>query len=414
MFYGCLFCLSVIVLCLLGIQNFLWLFSISLFGFFISKYSKNKKVLIFSILVIVVLLLLFRVYLFIPSMHNILVPLGFSYYSLQLIAYLVDIYKGKIKRENSFLKYVFYMMYLPPLFIGPILRYNEVEKEMFQETHIKKENISLGVSRILWGLFKKFVIANRILLLLNVWKEQTGLFILASLFLYTLELYSDFSGGIDIVIGVSKIFGITIPENFLHPFNATTIKEFWNRWHIGLSRWLKDYVYIPLGGNKVGKIRQKINVIITFLVSGIWHGLSYLWWGLFHGLCVSFPISLKSKKLSQIITFSLVSLSWIFFLYPNTFFLPFQKLSSIITIWNGLDFFNSIFQVLNIWNWFILIISVFLMMKMDVKIENWSKNWQKKSLEKKTLWICTFLILILLFGVYGLGFQVTDFIYSKF
>ena len=171
-------------------------------------------------------------------------------------------------------------MYIPHLFIGPIARYDEMKNELKSKRKISLNNLYNGGIRILWGLFKKLVIAGRISIIITTITGNSeiynGWYALLAMFAYSIQLYSDFSGGIDIVIGVSKILEINLPENFNSPFLAENIKEFWRRWHITLSTWLKDYIYIPLGGNRCGKFRKSINVLITFIVSGLWHGVNYI------------------------------------------------------------------------------------------------------------------------------------------
>ena len=235
--------------------------------------------------------------------------------------------------------------------------------------------------------------------------------------LYSIFLYCDFSGGIDIVLGISRMFNIKLKENFDVPFKSLSVKEFWNRWHIALGVWLRDYIYIPLGGNRCSKLRQKINVILTFLVSGFWHGVNYIFWGLFNGILVAFSnlFKTKSKTINQIITFILISLLWIFFIYNEDFTKPFYMFISIFTTFNYVDLFKNILSLgLDIINIILLVISVITLFYYDFNKEKFNKKIKNSKLEFKTFIVCSLIIVILLFGVYGLGFEVNDFIYSKF
>ena len=234
--------------------------------------------------------------------------------------------------------------------------------------------------------------------------------------LYSIQIYADFSGGIDMVIGVSKIVGINIKENFHSPYLAENVKEFWRRWHIGLSSWLKDYVYIPLGGNRKGKIRTKINVIITFLVSGFWHGANYILWGLFHGILVAFSkfLTTKWKNVNRVINYFIVSILWSFFIWPNTA-TALKMIGSLFTTFNYVPLFHNLLNFnLDFMNIIVLIISIVMLMLFDVKKDNIILKIKKMKLENKIMLIGSLAIIILVFGIYGIGFNVNEFIYSKF
>ena len=234
--------------------------------------------------------------------------------------------------------------------------------------------------------------------------------------LYSVQLYADFSGGIDIVIGGSKMLGINLKENFDSPYLSQSIKEFWRRWHIALSSWLKDYIYIPLGGNRCSKIRNQINVIITFVISGFWHGMNYLLWGLLHGLLVVYGKILKTKwkPLNIIITFLLVSILWSFFIWPDTL-TSLQMIGSIFTNFNYTEMFSNFLNLgLNLQNITVLIIGVMALITFDIKKEKIISKIKNYKLEGKLAIIGTLALIVLLFGIYGIGFNVSEFIYSKF
>lgn len=392
-----------------------------------NQNSKNRKwILILTILINGFILIAIKILLYGQaklnwlSTINIIAPLGISYYTLQVISYIVDVYKGKIEAEENFFKYLLYVMYFPYLFIGPITRYEDMKKELFKKKAIKLENIYNGAIRILWGLTKKFVIAGRIGILINTIVSDTttykGAYSLLAMLLYSVQLYSDFSGGIDIVIGGSKMLGINLKENFDSPYLSQSIKEFWRRWHIALSSWLKDYIYIPLGGNRCSKIRNKINIIITFVISGFWHGMNYLLWGLIHGLLVVYGKILKTKwkLLNILITFLLVSMLWSFFIWPDTL-TSLQMIGSIFTNFNYVEMFSNFLNLgLNLANIVVLIISVMALIIFDIKKEKIITEIKKCKLEGKLAIIGTLALIVLVFGIYGIGFNVSEFIYSKF
>lgn len=386
--------------------------------------KKNKFILIFTIILNSSILIFFKIYLYdnffglFPN-KSILVPLGISYYTFQNISYLVDVYKGKIKSEKKFLNYCLYILYFPYLFIGPINRYEEIKQFLNNKRKITKENLINGIIRILWGLFKKLIIAERLFIIVNTIAsnyEYSGAYTLFACLIYSILLYSDFSGGIDIVLGISKIFGIKLVENFDVPFLSQNLKEFWRRWHISLSNWLKDYIYIPLGGNKKGPIRNKINIIITFTISGLWHGVNYILWGFFHGLLLVFQGNKKTKfKLLNItLNYIIVSLLWIFFIYPKVND-SVQMFISIFTNNNYIEMLSNIRNFgLNLVNYIILLTSIIILFIFEINKNNIIDKIVNYSFNKKLILIFTLIIILLIFGIYGIGFNIDNFIYSNF
>lgn len=335
-----LFLLSIAIYLSYGVSSFVFILFSMVLSFVSAKFLNRKYgkfILLFNILANASFLLFLRLLPY--TSFTFIAPLGVSYYTLQVISYLVDVYKGKYDAENKFFYYALYIFYIPHLFIGPITRYDEMKLEITKKKTITLETLANGGIRVVWGLAKKFVIANRVGILITTITSNpevySGAFALFAMLLYSIELYSDFSGGIDIVLGVSKIFDINLSENFDSPFSSETIKEFWRRWHISLSNWLKEYIYIPLGGNRCGKIRKAFNVIITFLVSGLWHGANYVLWGLFHGIFVLLGDCYKTtiKWLNRAITFIIVSVLWSFFIWNSTS-LAFSMIGSIFTKFN--------------------------------------------------------------------------------
>jgi len=406
--------ISIVIYFSFGIKPFLFILFSTLSTYLVGKYVKGRKwLLIVSILVNILILGYFKFFIDYWNGLKLIVPLGISYYTLQVISYLVDVYKGKYEYEDNLLYLALFVTYIPHLYIGPISRYEDVKKELKRKKSFDWNRIYEGLQRIVWGLIKKLIIASRISILINsvTSNEMTGIIIFICCLLYSMELYADFSGGIDIVLGISKILDLKLVENFDSPYLAENMKEFWGLWHISLSSWLKDYVYIPLGGNRKGKFRQFINVIITFLISGLWHGLNYIIWGLIHGILVIMgnKYNTKNKWINRAINYVIVSLLWIFFIYQD-------NLTSLVMFTKMFNNFKLplLSLGLNIGDFIILGISILMLVIYDIKKDKILKIGKKLKVEVKTILLCMSIILVIVFGIYGIGFEVTDFIYSKF
>lgn len=262
---------------------------------------------------------------------DFLLPVGISFYTFQTLSYTIDIYNGKIKPERHLGKFAVFVSFFPQLVAGPIERAKQLLPQFNNVQYLNNENIVNGLRRILWGLFKKVVIADRVAVIVNhIYNDpsqQNGLTLLIASYLFAFQIYCDFSGYSDIAIGSAKILGIKLMENFNVPYFAKSISEFWSRWHISLSTWFRDYLYIPLGGNRVSNSKRYINIFIVFVVSGIWHGANWTFviWGAIHGglLLIEKWLKLDSRKLSQlsginkmirvVVTFHLVVTGWVFF-----------------------------------------------------------------------------------------------------
>ena len=264
---------------------------------------------------------------------DIHLPLGISFFTFQALSYVLDVYMGKVAATGSFLNVGLYVSFFPQLVAGPIVRYTDIADAI----NNRKESIdgfSSGVVRFLIGLSKKVLIANNMALVADAaWKLIIGDRLEASVAMawlgaisYTLQIYFDFSGYSDMAIGLGKIFGFDFPENFKHPYIATSLTEFWRRWHISLSSWFRDYVYIPLGGSRRGEARTYINLMIVWLLTGIWHGANYTFvvWGLLYGillmiekvLCAHKAIrkqSLIQRIAGHFYTMIVVTLAWVIF-----------------------------------------------------------------------------------------------------
>ncbi len=331
---------SIIFYLYLDAKYFLLLLFEIIVSYLIAKLlekKKSKAYLISGIAVVVFILAFFKYSGFIirkTSLSlNILMPIGISYYSFKIISYLIDTYKNTIDYKVSFLDYFIYVSFFPEILSGPISRPKEIIEQLNKTNTITKEKIVRGIELILDGLFKKYVIANRIAnytsLVFGAYGSYPSFALWLSMFLFSIQLYCDFDGYSKIAIGVSKIIGFDINDNFKTPYFSYNIKQFWKRWHISLSSWLKDYIYIPLGGNKCSKLRNKINVLITFVISGIWHGntINYLIWGIYHGIANILSFKKPKNKLDNFFktlgTFIIVSFGWVIF--------SIQDLNSIVS-----------------------------------------------------------------------------------
>ena len=266
----------------------------------IDKYkNQSKNILIITLFIHVLLLIIFKYTDFIIQtindisnanikLLNIALPIGISFYTFQIISYVIDVYNGKVKVQKNIINLATYVSLFPQLVAGPIVRYQTVEKELDDRVH-SFNNFAYGIRRFSIGLAKKVLIANALGELCTkafVLNETTVIFYWIFGISYMLQLYFDFSAYSDMAIGLGRIFGFHFPENFNYPYISKSITEFWRRWHISLSTWFKDYIYIPLGGNREGKYKQIRNILIVWLLTGIWHGANwtFLIWGLLFGV----------------------------------------------------------------------------------------------------------------------------------
>ena len=266
----------------------------------IDKYkNQSKNILITTLFIHVFLLIIFKYTDFIIQtindisnanikLLNIALPIGISFYTFQIISYIIDVYNGKVNVQKNIIKLATYVSLFPQLVAGPIVRYQTVEKELDDRVH-SFNNFAYGIRRFTIGFAKKVLIANALGELCSkafLADEKTIVFFWIFGISYMLQLYFDFSAYSDMAIGLGRIFGFHFPENFNYPYISKSITEFWRRWHISLSTWFKDYVYIPLGGNREGKYKQIRNILIVWLLTGIWHGANwtFLIWGLLFGI----------------------------------------------------------------------------------------------------------------------------------
>lgn len=404
-----------------------------------SSNSRKKTLLIVSLIINLGLLFYFKYFNFIGSSitelleflnldmtipnFDILLPVGISFYTFQAVGYSIDVFSGKIKNEQNFLKYALFVSFFPQLVAGPIERAKNLLPQFYKAQTFDYDRVISGLKLILWGYFMKIVIADRLSIYVdsvynNVGAHNGTTFLVATVF-FSFQIYCDFAGYSNIAIGSAKVLGFKLMDNFKRPYLAISITDFWKRWHISLSTWFKDYLYIPLGGNRVSKFRNYINLFITFLISGLWHGSNwtFIFWGALHGLYLIIEKMIFSNKTTRnqnsiislfsktIFTYLLICFAWIFF-RANNLSESFIVVSSIMTkqgslYTNNID--SIIFGVLGI---LLLIVLEFFEEKKSVNLFFLNEN---NKIIRWAIYVL-FIFTILLFGVFDGG----QFIYFQF
>lgn len=292
------------------------------FAIFIDKYRENNKVtkaiLIGSLIFNIGLLFFFKYFNFFINNFNslfssnisimkIILPIGISFYTFQILSYVVDVYKDDVKVQKNICYLGAYISFFPQLIAGPIVRYCDIEKQLNNRI-VNFDKVVVGIRRFIIGLGKKVIIANNVAIIAdtifnsnNLGNYGIGILIIGTL-AYTIQIYFDFSGYSDMAIGLGKLFCFDFLENFNYPYIATSITDFWRRWHISLSSWFRDYVYIPLGGNRVSKLKFLRNIFVVWMLTGLWHGASwnYVIWGIYFGIILMFEKLVYGKFLKKI------------------------------------------------------------------------------------------------------------------
>ena len=306
---------------------------------------------------------------------DIFLPVGISFFTFQSMSYVIDVYRGQLKPLPSLLDYAFYVSFFPQLVAGPIVRARDFAPQIRKPLEITSEMFAQGVYFITIGLFKKAVISDYISLnfvdrIFDNPSLYSGVENLLGVYGYTLQIYCDFSGYSDMAIGIALLLGFRFPMNFNAPYRSESITDFWRRWHISLSSWIRDYIYISLGGNRKGKVRQYVNLIITMLLGGLWHGasLNFVFWGGMHGVALAVHKWLREnvfhhdksyrshglrRLLAVVLTFHFVALLWVFF-RNRTFEGSWTMLTQIAT-----DFHPELFLQVVEGYWFVFAIMVF-------------------------------------------------------
>lgn len=329
-----------------------------MYGLYIDKtYKRSKKLLISTIILLLLPLLSFKYLDFLMtsaedllSLVNLRVempdfelflPIGISFYTFMAVGYVVDVFKGKVSAEKSFLDFALFIGFFPQIASGPIGRAGQLIPQLKEKKPLLYRNISAGVKMMIWGFFMKLVVGDRAGIYVDTvfgnYIHHNGVSLILATFMYTIQIYCDFAGYSLIAIGAARTMGIELMENFRRPYFATSVADFWRKWHISLSTWFRDYVYFPCGGSHCSKVKMYRNLMITFLVSGLWHGAAYnfIIWGVYHGAIQIFgrvlqPVKEKVRNLLHIadksnirrvldifITFCLIAYGWMIFYAPN-------------------------------------------------------------------------------------------------
>ena len=379
------------------------------------------------------------------KIESLFLPVGISFYLFMSIGYIMDVYRGKIKAEKNIISYALFVSFFPIIMSGPIERAGNLlpqfKKEYLAKVKFETGRIRDGFVRMLWGYFEKLVLADRIAVAVNTVygspESYGGAMVIVASLLYTFQIYCDFAGYSNVAIGVGQIFGIKIIENFRAPYLATSIADFWRRWHISLSSWFRDYLYIPLGGNRKGTVRKYVNIMVVFLLSGLWHGAgwNFILWGGLHGLYqivgalvenirrkIYGVLKLKEdsfslKGVKTVVTFMCVNAAWVLFRVTDM-----QLLGRILNRLNDMQiwqlFDGSIYNLgLDRGNVHLMLLGLFVVMIVDLLNEK--GIYVSKCIAKERLWIrwpiyMAAIMLILVCGMWGAGFSANNFIYYQF
>lgn len=379
---------------------------------------------------------------FAKNESSIIVPIGLSFYALQAIGYLADVYQDKIPAEKNFFKYSLFVSFFLTIVSGPIERTSNLLKQIQEGTEFSYEKAKTGLLRIVYGCFQKILIADRIGVLVEEafsnYEGYTGAALVCAVILYGIQIYTDFAGYSNMAIGAGNLLGFDLMENFTQPYFACSIQKFWRRWHISLSSWLQDYIYIPLGGSRCGTIKMYGNLMITFLVSAIWHGngLNYIIWGSLHGIyqifgkaTLQFRTKIKkelkintecfSYHLFQIlITFGLVDFAWLFFGASSASgaLRMLQRMITEFQMGNTLSWKSYLFGMPEV-RFILLILEILIVLIIDILHEKKIsiRQWLNRQ-NKLFRWIIYVSVsLVVWIGiVYNYGKETSGFIYTRF
>ncbi len=373
---------------------------------------------------------------------DVILPVGISFYTFQALGYTMDVYRGEIKHEKNILRYALFVSFFPQLVAGPIERSKNLIHQLAERHSFSYDRVASGLLLMLWGFFQKLVIADRAAILVDtVYKNPTsfyGFHLAVATVLFAVQIYCDFASYTTIARGAARVMGMELMDNFNVPYFARSIADFWSRWHISLTNWFRDYLYIPLGGNRKGKLRKYLNIIIVFFASGLWHGASwtYVAWGLLHGIMrivgdltknlrnlILTLINVDIKKpyyavFQGIITFFLVSIAWVFFRA--------QSISSAFWILRKIFFDFRPYLLANggllemglkapdLAVLFLAIAVLFFADGLKYKKIGANKLILNMHIVLRFTLILSLLFATLVFGIYGAGYTSSQFIYFQF
>jgi len=426
-------------------------------GLLIARAGAHKKLLVFFIFFINLGILFFFKYFYfalgsanavlaalgIPAFRasfDVLLPVGISFYTFQALGYTVDVYRGEDAPERNLVKYMLFISFFPQLVAGPIERAKNLLAQIGERHTFDYDRAKLGLLRMAWGLFLKLMMADRLALIIHpvfdAHLEYTGFQLLLALLLFAFQIYCDFAGYTEIAIGSAQVMGFRLMENFRQPYFAVSIRDFWGRWHISLSTWFRDYLYFPLTGKRYSRMRRYRNLMITFLVSGLWHGASwnFVFWGALHGayqLVGELAQPLRRKMLSVLklrqdgsllrwgkvfVTFALVNFAWIFFRAGD--------LGAALSIagriaGQALPTFGlqGLFALLSKTDLAMVGFGLALLLLKDWAAERGHNplGWigSRRAVLRWPMYVL-FTLLLIAFGIYGAEYAQTDFIYFQF
>ncbi len=390
----------------------------------------------------------------VPFSVNWVLPLGISFYTFQSIGYLIDVKRGKYPPEKNFLKYALFASFFPQMIQGPISRYDMLSKTLYEGTDFDSDRLGRGLVRIFWGAAKKLIVADRLIsVAMPVFDSgYKGSLVLLQMVLYALRLYADFTGGIDMALGVGELFGVILPENFDRPYLSKNIEEYWTRWHMTMGGWFRDYVFYPLNVSKtflkwtkglrarfgngfLSRLPLYTATLVTWLATGVWHGAgwNYALWGLTNGVVIIISLTLKplyerfhrrfpglkEKKaygaFEIVRTFFLMCLIRLWDIYPSPWHVWSAFSSLFVNFRAGV--LGSILPELSFGagDWIVVLCMAALML--FVSLKKGEASFRTKYLNDPwKLWLAAaaLLILALLFGAYGPGYTASDFIYGQF
>ena len=373
---------------------------------------------------------------------SLLQPAGISFFTFQAAGYLIDVYRGKYKAERNFLRFALFVSFFPQLLSGPIGRGDQLLPQYEKPQKADFDALRRGFLTMVWGFFLKLCIADRAAVLVNTvygdFESYSGIFLVFATVVYALQIYGDFAGYSYMAIGGAEMLGIHLPKNFDTPYFAQSVQEFWRRWHISLSTWFRDYVYIPLGGSRCAAWKKYRNVLIVFLVSGLWHGAmwTFVLWGAIHGFyqifgAVTKPLRERAldglrvnreaasyKLFRMAITFALVDFAWLFF-RAEGLGTAVAMLKRIVTDLHPAELVGEAFYTMGLDRqdfWALLVCTAVLTLVdglqyrgKDLKAWFASQNWLFRELA-----LAVIILAIFIFGIWGNGFDASSFIYFKF
>lgn len=373
---------------------------------------------------------------------DVLLPVGISFYTFQALGYTMDVYRGEIRAERNFFKYALFVSFFPQLVAGPIERSKNLLRQFDEKHHLNFESLRSGFILMLWGYFLKLVLSDRIAIFVDaVYGDPAtyaGWYLIVASILFAFQIYCDFAGYSTIAKGAAEMMGFELMDNFNAPYYSRSVAEFWRRWHISLSGWFRDYLYIPLGGSRRGTLRKYVNLLIVFFVSGLWHGAQWAFvvWGLINGVYQILGELLRPmrnrlvallkmdrstfshKLLKTLVTFALIDITWVFF-RAREINVAFDILSSMFTADNfHILFDDSLFNVGLDWkNFLVMILSIGVLMIAD--FFKYRGVQVRSVLCRQELWfrwmfLIAATVFIVVFGVWGSGFSEAAFIYFQF